>query len=298
MKDKKNQCEDTRFSSTEQGKRVLKNFRQHLKVANRTDQTAKNYTRSIEALMDFQDELPGNLDVDQIIDFLYDLKIEKERNWRTIKIYVAGIRWYYQHVLNDEETAMSIPYPKEEKSLPKILSREELTDLFNACTNPKHRAMFRLMYSSGLRRGELTRLTPEDIDTKDGKCRVRILKSKGNKDRYTVLSKKVLEELREYYMTCHPKKYLFNGRYKSQPMSNEGLRHALAAAVKKAGIRKEVNMHILRHSFASHCIEHGMNIKTLQYLMGHSSVLTTMIYLHISQVPLEHAFSPIDKWEV
>lgn len=297
MKNKNHENEDTRFSSSEQGKRVLKNFKQQLKVANRTDQTVRNYIRSIEGLMNFHDELPENLDVDQIIDFLYDLKIEKERNWRTIKIYVAGIRWFFQHVLNDEETAKLIPYPKEEKTLPKILSREELTDLFNACSNQKHRVMFRLMYASGLRRGELIRLTPDDIDTKDGKYRIRILKSKGNKDRYTVLSKKVLEELREYYMTCRPKKYLFNGRYKSQPMSSEGLRHALAAAVKKAGIRKEVNMHILRHSFATHCIEHGMNIKTLQFLMGHSSVLTTMTYLHISQVPLEHAFSPIDKWE-
>lgn len=298
MNELKNQHEDKRFSSSEQGKRVLKNFKQRLKVANLTEQTVRNYTRSIKGLMNFLDELPENLDVDQIIDFLHDLKVEKERNWRTIKIYVAGIRWYYQHVLDDEETAMSIPYPKEEKSLPQILSREELTDLFNACSNQKHRVMFRLMYSSGLRRGELIRLTPQDIDTKDGQCRIRILKSKGNKDRYTVLSKKVLEELREYYTTCRPKTYLFNGRYKSQPMSSEGLRHALAAAVKKAGIRKDVNMHILRHSFATHCIEHGMNIKTLQYLMGHSSVLTTMIYLHISQVPLEHAFSPIDKWEI
>ena len=298
MRNRSYRNEDTRFSSSNQGKKAIKSFQQQLRVANRTDQTVRNYIRSIEGLMNFHDELPENLDMDQIIDFLHDLKIEKERNWRTIKIYVAGIRWYYQHVLNDEETAMQIPYPKEEKSLPKILSREELTDLFNACSNQKHRVMFRLMYSSGLRRGELIRLTPEDIDTKDGKCRIRILRSKGNKDRYTVLSPKVLEELREYYMTCHPKKYLFNGRYKSQPMSSAGLRHALAAAVKKAGIRKEVNMHILRHSFATHCIEHGMNIKTLQYLMGHSSVLTTMIYLHISQVPLEHAFSPIDKWEV
>jgi site-specific recombinase XerD len=297
MRNKNYQNEDTRFSSSEQGKRAIKRFKQQLIVANRTEQTVGNYIRSVEGLMNFHDELPENLELDQIIDFLYDLKNEKERNWITIKIYVAGIRWYYQHVLNDEETAMLIPYPKEEKSLPKILSREELTDLFNACSNQKHRVMFRLMYSSGLRRSELIRLTPEDIDTKDGKCRVRIIRGKGNKDRYTVLSKKVLEELRAYYMTCCPKKFLFNGRYKSQPMSSEGLRHALAAAVKKAGIRKEVNMHILRHSFATHCIEHGMNIKTLQYLMGHSSVMTTMIYLHISQVPLEHAFSPIDKWE-
>lgn len=247
--------------------------------------------------MDFHCEDPKDLEIDQIVDFLYDLKDVKQRNWRTIKIYVAGLRWYYQHMLDDVETASQIPYPKEEKALPKIISREELTRLFDACSNPKHRVMFRLMYSSGLRRSELIRLTPEDIDTKDGKCRVRILNGKGRKDRYTVLSHRVLEELREYYMTCRPKGYLFNGRLKGEPMSPEGLRHALNAAVTKADIRKEVNMHVLRHCFASHSIEHGMNIKTLQYLMGHSSVQTTMVYLHISEVPLEHAFSPIDKWE-
>ena len=135
MIDLKNQHEDTSFSSSEHGQRAIKNFRQQLRVANRTEQTVRNYIRSLKGLMNFLNESPENLDVDQIIDFLHDLKIEKERNWRTIKIYVAGIRWYYQHVLGDEETAMAIPYPKEEKSLPQILSREELSDLFNACSN-------------------------------------------------------------------------------------------------------------------------------------------------------------------
>jgi len=268
-----------------------------LVVAHRSPQTVTSYLRSVEFLMDFHHEDPKDLEIDQIIDFLYDLKEDKQRNWRTIKIYVAGLRWYYQHMLDDVETASFIPYPKEEKTLPKIISREELTALFDACSNQKHRIMFRLIYSSGLRRGELIRLTPDDIDTKDGKCRVRVLNGKGHKDRYTVLSGKVLDELREYYISCRPKGYLFNGRLKGEPMSTEGMRHALNAAVEKAGISKDVNMHVLRHCFATHSIEHGMNIKTLQYLMGHSSVLTTMIYLHVSEVPLEHAFSPLDKWE-
>jgi integrase/recombinase XerD len=108
--------------------------------------------------MDFCDDVPENLEIDQVIDFLHDLKDEKQRNWRTLKIYVAGIRWYYQHMINDEDIASSIPYPKEEKTLPRIISREELTDLFNACTSQKHRVMFRLMYSSGLRRCELKRI--------------------------------------------------------------------------------------------------------------------------------------------
>ena len=157
--------------------------------------------------------------------------------------------------------------------------------------------MFRLLYSSGLRRGEILRLTVDDLITKDGKCRIRINQSKGNKDRYTVLSKKVLVELREYYLSYWPKNYLFNGRYKGSPMTAGGLRHALSAAVKRAGIKKDVNLHILRHCFASHALEEGLNLKTLQYLLGHSSIKTTMIYLHISEIPLSKAFSPLDVWE-
>ena len=287
----------TQMSKTPEGQRALLNFERRLRVANRSEQTIKNYVRGARALMDFHGILPQDLEIDQVIDFLNDLQVEKERNWRTIKIYVAALRWYYQHMVDQLDLAKQIPYPKEKPSLPKILSREELTLLFDSCLNQKHRVMFRLLYSSGLRRGEILRLTANDLITKDGKCKIRVIKGKGDKDRYTVLSKKVLIELREYYLSARPKNYLFNGRYKGSPMSAEGLRHALTAAVKRAGIKNEVNLHILRHCFASHALEEGMNLKTLQYLMGHSSIKTTMIYLHISEVPLSKAFSPLDAWE-
>lgn len=285
------------FSNTQEGQQVLLRFERRLRVANRSEQTIRNYVRSICALMNFHNSLPAGLEIDQVIDFLNDLQVEKERNWRTIKIYVAGLRWYYQHIVNDIDLASHIPYPKEKPSLPQILSREELTLLFDSCLNFKHRVMFRLLYSSGLRRGEILKLTPQDIQTKDGKCRIRINCSKGSKDRYTVLSKNVLSELRQYYLSYHPKKYLFNGRLKGTAMTPTGLRHALTAAVQRAGIKKEVNLHILRHCFASHALEEGMNLKTLQYLLGHSTVQTTMVYLHISEVPLVKAFSPLDAWE-
>ena len=287
----------TNISSTNEGQRVLLSFERRLRVANRSEQTISNYVRGIRALMNFHDSMPGVLEIDQVIDFLNNLQVEKERNWRTIKIYVAGLRWYYQHMNNDLDLAIQIPYPKEKPSLPQVLSREELTLLFDSCLNFKHRVMFRLLYSSGLRRGEILKLTPQDILTKDGKYQIRINCSKGGKDRYTVLSKKVLAELRQYYLSYHPKKYLFNGRLKGTAMTPTGLRHALNAAVKRAGIKKEVNLHILRHCFASHALEEGMNLKTLQYLLGHSTVQTTMVYLHISEVPLVKAFSPLDAWE-
>lgn len=287
----------TNISNTPEGQRVLLSFERRLRVANRSEQTIRNYVRGLRALMIFHDRLPADLEIDQVIDFLNDLQVEKKRNWRTIKIYVAGLRWYYQHINNDLDLATQIPYPKEKPSLPQVLSREELTLLFDSCLNFKHRVMFRLLYSSGLRRGEILNLTPQDILTRDGKCQIRINCGKGSKDRYTVLSKKVLAELRQYYLSYLPKKYLFNGRLKGTPMTPTGLRHALNAAVKHAGIKKDVNLHILRHCFASHALEEGMNLKTLQYLLGHSTVQTTMIYLHISDVPLAKAFSPLDAWE-
>lgn len=287
----------TNISNTTEGQRVLLSFERRMRVANRSEQTIRNYVRGVRALMEFHDTLPYELEIDQVIDFLNDLQVEKERNWRTIKIYVAALRWYYQHMVDQLELAMKIPYPKEKPSLPRVLSREELSLLFDSCLNAKHRVMFRLLYSSGLRRGEILRLTVDDLITRDGKCQIRINCSKGGKDRYTVLSKKVLAELREYYLSYHPKNYLFNGRYKGDPMTAAGLRHALNAAVKRAKINKEVNLHILRHCFASHALEEGMNLKTLQYLLGHSTVQTTMVYLHISEVPLAKAFSPLDAWE-
>ncbi len=286
-----------KISKTERGQATLLSLERRLRVSNRSEQTIRNYVRSVKILMDYHCQLPADLDLDHIIDFLHDLQTDQERGWRTIKIYVAAFRWFYEHVLHAKEFAHLIPYPKEKPSLPRILSRQELSRLFDGCQNLKHRVMFRLLYSSGLRRNELLHLKIEDIITDDGKHRVRIIKGKGGKDRYTVLSLKVLEELREYFKRYHPVKYLFNGRAPGERLSAAGLRHALAAATKRAAITKEVNLHILRHCFASHALEEGMNIKTLQYLLGHSSVQTTMVYLHVSEVPLSKAFSPLDCWQ-
>ncbi len=138
MKTQKNEAvHEEKFSKTAVAKQVLKNFRQRLTVANRSPQTIKSYLRSVETLIDYHESLPDILDIDQVIDFLNYLKEEKEINWRTLKVYVAGLRWYFKEMLQDEDISSQIPYPKEEKSLPQILSREELTRLFDGCINPK-----------------------------------------------------------------------------------------------------------------------------------------------------------------
>jgi integrase/recombinase XerD len=253
---------------------LLERMKKRLAVSNHSDQTIVNYLRAVEYMCKHTGKNPVDTEIDEVTDYLYQLQYQKFRAWRTIKIYVAGLRWYYTHMLDDEKFAFKIPYPKEEQDLPIILSRNELFKLFTAAENPKHRLMLIMTYASGLRRNELLNLKIEDIDTNDGKFRLR----------------------RNYYKAYKPVTYLFNGHKKGQPMTPSGLRHALKMANKKAGI-KEINLHILRHCFASHALEDGMNISTLQYILGHKSLKTTMIYLHVSEIPLSKGFSPFDNWE-
>ena len=275
---------------------LLEKMKKRLSVSNHSEQTIVNYLRAVEYLCKYTGKTPQETEIDEVTDYLYQLQYHKFRAWRTIKIYVAGLRWFYTNMLDDEDFAFKIPYPKEEKDLPVVISRNELYKLFSSCDNPKHKIMLMMVYASGLRRNELLNLKIEDIDTNDGKYRIRINRSKGNRDRYTVLSKALLPQLREYYQNYQPQDYLFNGSRKGKPMTASGLRHALKMAVKKAGIKK-INLHILRHCFASHVLEDGMNIRTLQEILGHKSLKTTMIYLHVSEVPLLKGFSPFDNWE-
>nr|WP_255650975.1 tyrosine-type recombinase/integrase [Cesiribacter sp. SM1] len=167
------------------------------------------------------------------------------------------MKYFFREMADNEILAASIPYPKEEKSLPQVLSRKELLRLFDAAPNPKHRVILRLCYGSGLRRSELVKLRIEDVETQDGKCRLKIKRGKGGKDRYTVLSQKLLPELRDYFRACRPKDYLFNGQKKGEPMSPELLRYIMQGALKKSGIKKAVSLHTLRHSFASHALPGG-----------------------------------------
>ena len=274
---------------------MLEKMKKRLAVSNHSDQTIVNYLRSVEYLCKHTGKHPRDTEIDEIIDYLYQLQYHKFRAWRTIKVYVAGLRWYYTHILEQEKLAFQIPYPKEEKDLPVVLSRKGLFKLFSNCENIKHKLMLSMLYASGLRRNELLNLRIENIETNDGKFRIRINRSKGNKDRYTVLSEKLLPELRAYYQAFKPKDYLFNGQIKGKPMTASGLAHALKMANKKSGVKK-INLHILRHCFASHALEDGMNLRTLQDILGHASIKTTMIYLHVSDVPLFKGFSPFDNW--
>jgi integrase/recombinase XerD len=183
--------------------------------------------------------------------------------------------------------------PKREKKLPVILSMDEVQRIINSAWHLKHKTLLSLVYSGGFRISEALNLKIEDIDS--DRMLIHIKSAKGKKDRYTLLSQKVLLLLREYYLVYQPKIYLFNGETGGQ-YNSRSAQQALKNAVARAGIRKRVTMHCLRHSFATHLLEHGTDIRYIQNLLGHSSPKTTMIYTHVSETSMQNIRNPFDMW--
>lgn len=175
---------------------------------------------------------------------------------------------------------MDLPRSKQARTLPEVLSRQEVNLLMDGVANLKHRVILRTLYSVGLRLGEVVSLRPSHIDSKRMVIRVEL--GKGRKDRYTILSETLLQELRVYYRAYRPEKYLFEGRIPGVPYSVRSVQSIMKDAVKRVGIERRVSVHTLRHSFATHLIEGGLDVVTLQHLLGHKDVSTTSKYIHIT----------------
>jgi len=196
-------------------------------------------------------------------------------------------------VLGREWEPIKLKRPRREKKLPVVLSRQEVKSLLDVTRNLKHKAIFATAYSSGLRIGEVNHLKFSDIDGQ--RMQIRINGGKGNKTRITLLSPKVLGQLREYYKIYRPVKYLFEGRIPGKPICYTTIRVVFRNSFKKAGISKPVCFHSLRHSFATHMLEQGTNLRVIQQLLGHHTLKTTSVYLHISRFDTAEINNPIDN---
>ncbi|MHC1706091.1 MAG: site-specific tyrosine recombinase/integron integrase [Bacteroidales bacterium] len=205
---------------------------------------------------------------------------------------INAIKFYYEKVQGGPRRVYFIERPRREKVLPVVLSEEEVKRLFKSVTNLKHKCMLILAYSSGLRVNELLNLKAADIDS--DRMLIHVKLGKGNKDRVTLLSKSVLLVLREYYKVYKPGDYLFEGQFGGQ-YSERSLNKILKAAVGRADIHKEVTMHTLRHSFATHLLENGTDLRYIQALLGHANPKTTQIYTHITTKGLDQIISPLDR---
>lgn len=203
-----------------------------------------------------------------------------------------ALKFYYEQVLFRKKIFLNIPRPKKQSTLPKALNQKEITRLFNQVTNIKHLLMLKMCYGMGLRISEVVSLKINTIDTYSKQ--VFIAKAKGKKDRVVRLPNSVVPLLKEYYKNYKPKEYLFEGMYGGQ-YSTRSLQAVFRKAIKKANINKKVGIHSLRHSFAKHLLENGTDISHIQYLLGHNSINTTLIYTKISNKDTLKIISPLDR---
>ena len=230
-----------------------------------------------------------------IVSFLRHLVTERKVSSSYQNQAINAIKFYYERVLGGQRKFYFIERPITEKVLPVVLNKEELISILNATENQKHKAMLMLTYSSGLRVSELLSLKIKDVDSE--RMQLRVSQAKGKKDRYTILSTRALDMLRVYFRSYHPKEWLFEGVDGGQ-YSMRSIQAVMQYACKRAGILKKVSMHTLRHSFATHLLESGTDLRYIQSLLGHSSSKTTEIYTHVTTKGFSQIVSPLDNLDM
>jgi len=272
---------------------VYKTLHQQTVLRGQSKSTLNNYIRRIANLSLHFNRLPELISDDEINEYLTSLALSaKSPSRSSFKHAVYGLRYYYRH-LGLNKRAIDLPSLKEEFKLPVILNRSELKELFKAPTLLKHRIVLTLIYSAGLRSQEVTNMKISDIDFE--RKTIHIRQSKYKKDRIVPLSDYIAKGLKKYISVEHPDTWLFNGKEPDGRYSVTGLGWVMREALKKTTIKKQVNLHSLRHSYATHLLEDGVNIVIIKELLGHAQITTTIIYLHVAQVPYKLPHSPLDK---
>lgn len=271
---------------------VLSRMAQRMELANYAESTIASYCRSVRLLGVKLGKSPEEIAQDELHEYLLAIKdTMSQSSWHT---HLFGVKYVYTEILDMAEHVTSLPKSKREQRLPIVLNQQELAQIFEACHSLKHRCMFKLAYGTGIRMNELRLIKIADVDSE--RLQIRIVQGKGRKDRYVVLPSSLLAELRLYYRGSRPQVYLFNGKQKGEPMARRSIQHALKSVLKRVKLEKPVSMHSFRHAFSCHALEMGMDIVTLQHLLGHAHLSTTLLYLRVAQAPQTNQFSPLDLW--
>jgi integrase/recombinase XerD len=268
-------------------------FENKLKTMRYSESTIRNYSSALKEFVHFFREKPLEaLAQAEIEKFLLYLADERKVSTSYLMVSISAIKFHYEKVLEMGHVTFKINHPRGEKQLPEVLSEEEVVKLFWKISNLKHKCIVMTIYSGGLRLSEVVGLRVSDIDSK--RMMIFIKGAKGKKDRYTILSRELLNWLREYYKKEKPREWLFEGVTGGQ-YSMRSVQNIMREAVKHAGIKKHATVHTLRHSFATHMLENGTDLRYIQNLLGHSSSKTTEIYTHITTKGLEQLSSPFDR---
>jgi integrase/recombinase XerD len=271
---------------------VYKKLNQQVTLRGQSQSTLNNYIRRIAGISLHFSSLPEQITDEEINEYLCGLALDpKSPSRSSFKHAVYGLRYYFR-LLGHNKRAIGLPSLKKDTKLPVIFNRTELRELFKAPTLLKHRIVLSLIYSAGLRGQEAINLKISDVDFE--RRTIHIRQSKYKKDRVVPLSDLMAKGLKSYISAENPYIWLFNGKEPDGRYSVRGLSWVMRETIKKTSIKKDVTLHTLRHTYATHLLEEGLNIVTLKELLGHSEITTTMIYLHVAQCPMIKPHSPLD----
>jgi len=278
---------------SEDAQQHIEQFAQWLRSKRYSQNTVKAYIDAIGVFLQFVvGKALHEIDSNDVIMFNNEYILKRKLSESYQNQTVSAIKLFFKTVKNRQIEPEKIHRPKNHKKLPAVLSKEEIKMILEVHGNMKHRAMLSLIYACGLRRSELINLKPTDVDSKRHVLIIR--KAKGRKDRIAPISEKLIEMLRDYYKAYRPQIWLFEGQTGGTRYSDKSLENVLKQAVKKAGINKPVSLHWLRHSYATHLLENGTDLRYIQELLGHKSSKTTEIYTHVSTRSIQNIVSPFD----
>jgi site-specific recombinase XerD len=264
-----------------------------MKLRNLSLRTIETYVMRAAGFARYYGRSPAALGREEVRAYLLHLVQQKKVSWSVYNQTVAALRFLYEVTLNREGVMVRVRCPKQPKKLPTVLSLDETARFFAAILSVKHRAILMTAYAAGLRLSEVVGLRVEDIDSQ--RMVIRVRQGKGRKDRNVMLSPRLLTLLREYWKAAKPTDWLFPGEVPGNPITDGSVNRICAQAARAAGLGKHVTVHTLRHSFATHLLEGGTNIRTIQMLLGHRNLKTTAIYTHVSPTAVEATQSPLEQ---
>lgn len=266
-------------------------FIRDLKIRNYSDMTIRSYVNAIVGLSKYYGKCPSSISVSEIKSYLKYLT-DQGKSWSTINMVHSACNFLYGETLDQIERVQSIKRPKLPKKIPVVFSESEVVHLLSKVKNIKHKAILMTIYSAGLRCGELCHLKITDIDS--SRMRIVVRNAKGHKDREVILSRKLLDFLRYYVKQFKPTLFLFNGQRTGMAISPRTIQKVFKMTLKRSNIQKKASLHTLRHSYATHLMNMGIDIRIIQQLLGHKSVKTTLIYCHLTQDRFLSTKSPLD----
>lgn len=257
--------------------------------------TREAYLGAVAGLAKHYGRRPDRITQDEVQNYLLHLIEQRKLAWSSCNIVYQGLKFFYRVTLKRAAAQFDIPRARQPQKLPQILSREEVAALIENTRSPKHRAILMIAYGAGLRLNEICHLKVSDLDSK--RMTIRVEQGKGAKDRYTLLSPRLLAELRTYWSFYRPRQWLFTSTDATRPIGDRTVDRIYKAAKARAGIAKPGGIHSLRHAFATHLLEAGVDVHTIQRLLGHGHIGTTMRYFHLARKHLVKTPSPLELLE-